>query len=84
MKMRSVARKALAGIAGLAILLLAIGWLAFVPSAKEPVYEFVTAWGGPGQGPGQFSDPTGLAVAGEEVFVADSRNGRIQVFGLGG
>ncbi|MDP2681472.1 MAG: NHL repeat-containing protein [Deltaproteobacteria bacterium] len=60
------------------------GRLAFVPSAKEPSYRFVTAWGEKGDAPGQFNDPTGIAVAGDEVFVADSRNGRIQVFDLDG
>ncbi len=62
----------------------AAGWLAFVPWAREPGYAFVTAWGGKGDGPGQFNDPTGIAVAGGEVFVADARNGRIQVFDLDG
>lgn len=60
------------------------GWLAFVPWATEPPYTFVTAWGEKGSAPGQFNDPTGIAVAGEEVFVSDARNGRIQVFDLDG
>lgn len=34
--------------------------------------------------PGAFQDPTGIAVAGQEVFVADLRDGRIQVFYLSG
>ena len=76
--------KILGGVgAGLAILVLA-GWIAFVPSAKEPGYEFVHAWGERGSRPGQFHDPTGIAVADGEVFVADARNGRIQVFDLDG
>ncbi len=65
-------------------LVVAAGWLAFVPSAREPGYAFVKAWGGPGNGPGRFNDPTGVAVAGDEVFVSDARNGRIQVFDLDG
>lgn len=60
------------------------GWLAFVPSAQEPPYGFVTAWGEKGSATGQFDDPTGIAVADGEVFVSDSRNGRIQVFDLDG
>ena len=56
------------------------GRLAFVPSAKEPPYAFASAWGGKGHAPGQFDGPTAIAVAGGEVFFADSRNGRIQVF----
>jgi DNA-binding beta-propeller fold protein YncE len=36
-------------------------------------------WGGHGRGPGQFSNPTGLAVDSKgNVFVVDSGNGRIQ------
>ena len=81
-------RKRLLGIAGgfilILVFLLAAAWLAFLPSAKEPAYRFVAAWGEKGTDPGQFHDPTGIAVAGDEVFVSDSRNGRIQVFGLDG
>src|SRR5574340_55872 len=65
-------------------ILAAGGWLAFVPFAQEPPYQFVAAWGEKGSGPGQFNDPTGIAVAGGEVFVSDSRNGRIQVFDFKG
>ena len=68
--------------------LLALLWLALVPPEKEAPYRFVTAWGHEGSGPGEFRDPTGIAVsgsgAGSEVFVADARNARIQVFDLGG
>lgn len=76
--------KILGGIVVAVAALAAAGWLAFVPSAQEPGYELVKAWGGKGSDPGRFNDPTGIAVAGGEVFVADSRNGRIQVFHLDG
>lgn len=76
--------KILGGIVIGTVVLAAAGWIAYVPSAQEPGYEFVKAWGEKGTGPGQFSDPTGIAVAGDEVFVSDSRNGRIQVFNLDG
>lgn len=76
--------KIVGGVLVLLALLLAGGWLAFVPSAKESAYQFVTSWGTKGAGPGEFNDPTGIAVAGQEVFVADSRNGRIQVFDITG
>jgi len=76
--------KILGGIVAAVAVLGVAGWLAFVPSAQEPGYEFVKAWGGAGTGPGELNDPTGVAVAGGEVFVADSRNGRIQVFDLDG
>ena len=74
----------LGGIVIAVILLAGAGWIAFIPLAKEPPYAFVLAWGGKGAGEGRFDDPTGVAVAGDEVFVSDARNGRIQVFGLDG
>lgn len=76
--------KRLGQAAVLIAVLLAVGWLVFVPWEKESGYEFAAAWGGKGAGPGRFRDPTGIAIAGEEVFVADARNGRIQVFGRDG
>lgn len=60
------------------------GSVAFIPSAKEPGYDFVDAWGVKGGGPGEFDDPTGIALSDGEVFVADARNERIQVFDLEG
>lgn len=60
------------------VALAALGGFAFIPSAKEPAYVFVKAWGEKGDGPGQFDDPTGVAVAGREVFVADFYNHRVQ------
>lgn len=47
---------------------------------QEPAYELVSSWGGKGSAAGQFNDPTGMAVTDNEVFVADARNNRIQVF----
>ena len=81
---QSAILKWLVGIALTAVALLAGAWLWWVPSAREPGYAFVAAWGEPGNGPGQFHDPTGIAVAGDEAFVSDARNGRIQVFGHDG
>lgn len=81
--MRRLYRSLVVLVAGI-LIVLAAGWLAFVPSAQEPGYEYLKAWGGKGDGPGEFNDPTGIAVADGEVFVADARNGRIQVFDLDG
>ncbi|WP_273428791.1 NHL repeat-containing protein [Marinobacter sp.] len=47
---------------------------------QEPPYSLALVWGEKGSGPGQFNDPTGIAVTDTEVFVSDARNGRIQVF----
>ena len=83
MKLRSLGKWTGITLAVMVVLLVA-GWLTFVPWAEEPGYVFVAAWGEPGSGPGQFNDPTGIAVAGEEVFISDARNGRIQVFDFDG
>ena len=74
----------IAGITGSIVILAVLSWFAFVPSPKEPAYVFVTAWGKKGVALGQFDDPTGIALAGNQIFVSDARNGRIQVFGLDG
>ncbi len=71
-------------IVTLVVMLAAAVWWLWMPSPVEPGYTFVTAWGGPGTGTGQFSDPTGIAVYRNEVFVSDARNARIQVFDLAG
>ena len=68
------------GLVAAFVLLVVLGWIAFIPSAKEPGYAFVHMWGTKGAAPGRFRDPTGIAVTDDEVFVADARNGRIQVF----
>jgi DNA-binding beta-propeller fold protein YncE len=66
---------------GVALLvLLALSSCAWFPDKQEPAYELVDSWGGKGSRPGQFHDPNGIAVAGGRVYVADSRNHRIQVF----
>lgn len=83
MARRTALRIGAAVVIALAVVV-GVGWLAFVPSPKEPPYEFVSAWGEKGSGPGQFNDPTGIAVVDDEVFVADARNGRIQVFDFEG
>ncbi len=81
---RQTALKIAGGVVAGMVVLFFAGWIAFVPSAQEPGYAFVKAWGERGSGPGQFHDPTGIAVSDGEVFVADSRNGRIQVFDFEG
>jgi tripartite motif-containing protein 71 len=43
---------------------------------------YVTQWGAPGSGDGQFNVPRGVAVDGSgNVYVADAHNYRIQKFG---
>lgn len=70
-----------ATLLGLALMApLALSSCAWFPDKQEPAYERVDSWGGQGSDPGQFNDPNGIAVAGDRVYVADSRNHRIQVF----
>lgn len=45
---------------------------------------FPVIWGAVGSNPGEFKDPTGVAIGDNLVFVADLGNGRIQVFDLEG
>ena len=45
----------------------------------SPGYTLVTTWGTSGAGPGQFREPTGIAVDTEGfVYVADARHGRVE------
>ena len=46
---------------------------------RESPYKLESSWGSLGDGPSQFNEPTGIAVTRDAVYVADSRNGRIQV-----
>jgi len=62
------------------VALVAAGYLAWVPPLREPPYQLTLEWGSKGSAPGEFDDPTGIAVDRDEVFVADARNHRIQVF----
>ncbi len=65
------------------VVFVGVGYFVWVPHAKEPPYTRVKTWGHQGSGPGEFRDPNGIAVADGRVYVADSRNHRIQVFDRG-
>ena len=56
--------------------------LAIAPAASAISYRQDFSFGSPGTGPGQFSQPQGIAIdpGDGEVFVADSNNNRVQVF----
>ena len=82
--MRKAIIRSATGTLALFLLIVFAGWIAFIPSPKEPPYVFITAWGGKGEDEGQFNDPTGIAISETQVFVSDARNGRIQVFDLKG
>jgi hypothetical protein len=43
---------------------------------------FLRQWGGFGTDPGQFFRPMGIAIAADgRIFVGDTWNGRVQIFG---
>lgn len=82
--MRKTMLTVLLGTAACVLSLVVLVWFIWIPTAKEPGYVFVAAWGERGSAPGQFNDPTGIAVTDTEVFVSDARNARIQVFDFDG
>jgi len=46
----------------------------------ELAFDFVSAWGGQGTGPGEFNEPRDVAIDGEgHLYVADTGNRRVQV-----
>lgn len=50
-------------------------------NSDGPGYMFADTWGEPGNEPGQFREPIGLAIAGTgEVFVGEAGRRRIQIF----
>ncbi len=74
-------RKKTIGVA-LAVLTVLFAWAAWIwfPFPRESGYRFAMSWGESGSGPGQFDAPIGIVIHGDEVFVSDSGNNRIQVF----
>ena len=51
----------------------------------SPQGQLISSWGEPGDGPGQFHVPHGIALDSEDrVLVADRENDRIQIFTLDG
>jgi DNA-binding beta-propeller fold protein YncE len=50
----------------------------------NPANDTFRSWGSAGSGEGQFNETTGLTIAQNLVYAADSGNNRIQVFQLNG
>jgi DNA-binding beta-propeller fold protein YncE len=46
--------------------------------------QLIREWGRPGNGPGEFQLPHGIAITNGKVYVADRENGRLQWFDLSG
>ena len=80
-------RKKTLFVPAIAVLFAAASWAYGVVVVPEPCgsYEFVTAWGSQGTGPGEFDTPYGVAVdpAGD-IYVSDRYNHRIQKFSSDG
>ena len=73
-------------VAALIVVTITTAWAisAWFPSPKEIGYDHVLTWGETGSEPGQFSEPIGIVVSGNEVFVSDAGNHRIQAFDRNG
>ena len=46
--------------------------------------KFLFQWGTPGNGPGEFDLPHGVALDSHRVYVADRSNARVQIFDMNG
>jgi 4-amino-4-deoxy-L-arabinose transferase-like glycosyltransferase len=57
-----------------------------LPAQNLPPMEltWVDTWGSPGDEPGQLLEPRDVAVIGDSVFIADTGNRRVQVWGMDG
>jgi hypothetical protein len=68
-------------LAALAVTSVLAGVLPSASSSAQPL-AYLTQWGTPGSGDGQFCSPIGVAVGGSgSIYVADQGNHRIQKFG---
>jgi len=80
---RGAWRKGMIGKYGLFVVISLLAVLACPPVHASEVgeYELVATWGSLGADEGRFNDPAGIAVdADGNVYVADTRNDRIQKF----
>jgi DNA-binding beta-propeller fold protein YncE len=63
-------------------------WIADFGNAAIRVFDanggFLGGWSGRGEGKFQLKDPCGVAISGDDVYVADTWNGRIARFSLSG
>jgi len=57
-----------------------VEWLAHRVKVVKKDGSIVRTWGTFGSGPGQLNGPYGIAVSGDEVYVSDEGNQRVQVF----
>ena len=62
----------------------AFGWGVFNGEAKLQVCTTTCQAGLQGGEPGEFSDPSGIAISGGHLYVSDLNNGRVEEFGTAG
>lgn len=77
---RPILSLAVAAVGAAALLL---WWGGALQRPGEPGYAMRATTGSHGSGAAEFDEPTGIAVHGARVYVADARNARIQVFAGG-
>lgn len=78
-------RKIVYGLMSVLILLVLTSYVFnWFPSPMESGYSHLMTFGKEGSAPGEFKAPLGIAINGEELFISDSGNNRIQVFDLNG
>jgi len=83
--MRSKARRGGLALAAAACAVLTQVEFAASPASASDFYSFVTAWGSPGSGDGQFNQAWGVAVDGSgHVYVGDDGGGRVEKFDAAG
>ncbi len=66
------------------LLLASLSAAAFLLKDSSSDYRLVSVWGGEGEGPGEFTYPSGVKIYRNELFVVDTNSHRIQVFDLDG
>jgi len=63
-------------------------WVADFGNSRLRLFDstggYLGGWGGPGNGTYGFHDPCAVAIRGEDLYVADTWNGRIQSFTISG
>ncbi len=64
--------------------IMALSACSSTPPVKAKSYQLSNSWGQKGAKPGEFNEPTGIALTVDEIFISDARNARIQVFDYSG
>jgi DNA-binding beta-propeller fold protein YncE len=63
-------------------------WIADFGNSRLRIYDaeggYLGGWGGKGNGPYNFRDLSAVTIGGDDVYVADTWNGRVEKFGIDG